>query len=80
MKTYRIETKRPHEKNWKTLTMFRGMNRSFADGAWAMLESYYDTVREFRLIQENSSSVLGHISVRKIKANSQSMREGVKGE
>jgi hypothetical protein len=49
MKTYKIEVY--GIKGWKTLEVWWGMRKSYADGAWRMLKGMYGGIEtKFRMV------------------------------
>jgi len=43
----------PELNKWVTLSQFHGMQKSFAQGAWSMLKSYYNQDYKHRLVKDD---------------------------
>ena len=60
---YNIEIYHPQIEEWCTLLHFEYMNKSKSDGAWSMLNSFYNRNNSYRLVKvtDETTDVLEEI-------------------
>lgn len=66
-KYYTIESYMPTIDRWTNMIGFTSMRKSYAEGAWAMLKSFYNHKYEYRLVCDGV--VVAEIGKQTIKVN-----------